>query len=485
MGGFGVGPDFILKGYLARQELQQRAQQLAQEHQQAQDLLQFHYKQLDQNYKQNKERTDLLRLQVRDQMQQHLNEIMGMPDEALMPQSAREQFAPSQQISAQQPQQTTDTQTGQTALTPNIQTNLGFQQAKPWQYSTPEMQQAGISPVTIDPYYQKKMADVMANQEYLKSKAKAEGEEPTELKKIGALGANQQALEAKRAADAQALQKLRDVGLDARWDRRNQTTLDAARIHADAMIKAKQMGQDVDPDEVTAEYWAATTGKAPLPTNAKHRAAVLDMMKDNGTRVFNDKEAADLNSMHNMDGIFQDMQDLVNKIPDGWKGNVKSFLESKSPLATQLSNQLDAIAARAPVAARALFGIDKGRLTNMEVSSAKQALAKGGIGRDTGGENISRLQRDFNNKIWEDKLGGMTVKQKAQVLKDNGFGGQFKASIKDNNGNIIEGNAEDIPDLPAGSKVFMQAPDGKSTGYIDASNIEDYAKKGFKLAYVH
>lgn len=208
---FGQG---VLKAYLARQELDQRATQLAQEHSQAQDLLKYHYKELDQTAKQHKETIDLQKALFKQKMNQHYNELMGNTQSA--PESAQYQTADTQ-VSPNQPQgiidQSPGTQGGVPAdqnigILPGIQHQI-LTKANPWQYNPPEAQGLGIGPVTIDPDYQNKMrglgqvqADIEGAKEGAKTKAEWDVRAPIEFQKQSNLLENQRAIQGEKTQSA-------------------------------------------------------------------------------------------------------------------------------------------------------------------------------------------------------------------------------------------------------------------------------------------
>jgi len=289
-------------------------------------------------------------------------------------------------------------------------------------------------------------------------------------------------LEAVKAAYGLNLQNVKDTAAGQRTRDTIAGRLEGDRIQASARMRAAQIGKETNPDDVQNEFYAITHGLTDKVT-PKSTPAVDGMFKDTGYKPFTTKDADNLKNLHSLNGLLDDMRNAISQIPDGYKGSVASFLASKNPLAIGLTNDLNAIEARAPIAVRGLFGIEKGRMTNLEVSSAKKALMPGGIDKTGGLSNVSRLQRDRNNKIWNEDLGGMPLEQKADILKSN-FAGLVKSSIMDSKGNRYEGNVEDLPDLEPGNFVLMQNPKTKAKEYIPAKNVKTALDdKGYKLAY--
>lgn len=488
---FGQG---VLKAYLARQELDQRATQLAQEHEQAQNLLKFHYKELDSTAKQHKETLDLQKALFKQKMQEHYNELYGNVQSA--PESAQYQTAGTQ-VSPDQPQgiidQTPGTQGGVQAdqnigVLPGIQHQI-LTKANPWQINPDETKNLGIGPLTIDPEYQNRMrglgqvqADIEGAKEGAKTKAEWDIRAPIEFQKQANKNQLDQQLEVMKLAGQY---RLAGFNADASMKRaqaeiegRHQDTL----LHVNAMKEIAKQKNAPDPDAAANEFDAYTTGLTDK-VSPKNTPAIDGMLRDTGYKPFTIKDKDNLNNLHSLKGLFDDMRTVINQIPDGFQGNVDTFLASKSPLALKLTNDINNIEARAPVAARGLFGIDKGRLTNMEVSSAKKALMPGGVGKEGGLSNLSRLERDRNNRIWNENLGGMPLDQKAQIIKRNGFAGEFKTNIRDSQGNVVEGNVEDLPNMQSG-KVLMQDPKTKKRVWVDASDAKKALdEEGFKLAY--
>jgi len=466
-----VGPDFILKGYLARQELNQRAQQLADEHKNAQDLLQFHYKALDQTAKEHKETIDLERGKAKENAGRFYNSIMGNLQS--IPQDTPVQNLP-------QPTSGGQYQPGVNEALPT--TTPG----QPWMFKSPLVSEIAPEGIPIYPTYQSMLQKAGMAQEDIKAYGagrEAEAKLPSEISLKQHENELQQQLEAIKAAYGVNLQNVKDIASGQRTRDTIAGRLEGDRIQASARMRAAQIGKETNPDDVQNEFYAITHGLTDKVT-PKSAPAVDGMYRDTGYKPFTIKDADNLNSYHTLNGLFDDMRKAISQIPDSYQGSVKSFLASKNPLAIGLTNDLKNIEARSPVAARELFGIDKGRLTNMEVSAAKQALLPGGIDKTGGLSNVGRLQRDRNNKIWNEDLGGMPLEQKANILVRNGFAGQFKTSILDDKGNRYEGNVEDLPDLEPGNFVLMQNPKTKAKEYIPAKNVKTALDdKGFKLAY--
>lgn len=425
---FGQG---VLKAYLARQELDQRATQLAQEHEQAQNLLKFHYKELDNTAKQHKETIDLQKAIFKQKMGQHYNELMGNVQSA--PESAQYQTADTQ-VYPNQPQgiidQSPGTQGGvdvgggNLGLLPGIQHQI-LTKANPWQYNPPEAEGLGISPVTIDPQYQQKMRDlgqVQADIEGAKKGAETKAEwdvrAPIEFQKQSNLLENQRAIQGEKTQSAWDIANARITsaeeqgGLNRSSRERIASMNNAVKREA---IKAKL--NDAQTNDLYGGFVAAADGQRRLGSN-KNDAAISSALARAGWINQDPKVASAANDQITLENHLNNAQEFVN----AKTGNDLADAAATLPhgigqnLNPNLKQKWDTFQMGSLGATKAISGYTN-RLNLPELQLSRQGFPTAADSRDAGQTKINSGWTQLWNNQWDKALAGMPDDQKLWKLE--------------------------------------------------------------------
>lgn len=229
-------------------------------------------------------------------------------------------------------------------------------------------------------------------------------------------------------------------------DEANQTRLQAAQIAADQRTKtsaeqnaARKYAADlgykgrvyaaqinsngkskVNEDELGNTATDVALGNADIPSGA-NGIHVQSILHQQNQVPFGKKNGGDkLDSLNDLDGIFQDMLDASKQLGTNVGGQVIGAVKQHLPIMTDLKNKVGAIQARSPEVVRNVFGIGSGRITNAEINKASEALISGGMTQQQAQENIDKLRRDTYTKVYSDILGSMPTEQKVAVLSAHG-----------------------------------------------------------------
>lgn len=442
MSEFWTGPESILRGYLARQELNQRQQQLDQERQNAQDLVALHQKQIDQSAKQFGEQMKFRQMLVKNAMQEHLNELYG--DNLSAPASAITGIG-SQTDLSQEPNETQD-QSGNIGILPGIQHNMQFQ-AKPWQMNIPGMEDLG--PVTIDPDYQSKLARIGLNQ--AKTAAYQKGLEKAATFPFDEKLANEAA--GSKFALKQADIEGRLKGIESTYGYK--TNIEAAHDEkairvAEIQALAKELtaqGKQADPQEISDFYDNVTNGTLDYDRiPAKYKPGISTLLRQHGEKLFGTKQNDDLAGISVLDNTFENLRDLANNYfasEKDYGGRAMTYLKSLSPF-SELTNKINQIEQQAPNLVRNLAGVKNGRITNLELTKMLHGMVSGKLSREMLLDNIDNLQRLATGRILDYQLGSMPLAQQSRILnKFPNYYNRYKVPIMDRQGNIGEVYAED------------------------------------------
>jgi hypothetical protein len=421
MGNWDYGQS-VLKGYLARQELDQRNQQLFLEHKQAQDMLKMHYKALDDAANQHKEKIDLERGKLREDAMTHYNLIYGSLDQA--PASA--QYPGVQTQISQQPQQSQDL--SQDSILPGVQHQLaGIGGAIPWQMNPPSLEGTGVGPITIDPNYQQKFKQLgllQADIAGAKKKAETQGEYdvrgPIEQERADTLAQNRRDLQSDK--DQAAMDRL-EKGIASKEDiaRLGRETQRSIAAGHDAVrrevLKAK--GSDQDIQDSLGAFDQAVTGQRKL-TSGKGDKTAANAIAKLGWINMDPKNAQAMNgatSIENMADRAQEFVDNMSSNPgENWLNSTIVGAQSSDPKARAFNKAADQVESERMAFARMQAETSQ-RLNLPEYVSASKGLPLKKDTPEIAQQKVDDIRSNAWKIQWNNAMGGMTTDQKLYKLQ--------------------------------------------------------------------
>lgn len=279
--------------------------------------------------------------------------------------------------------------------------------------------------------------------------------------KAGAVGATESAkVQAEMPKITAEIQGRKDVAAEA-----NKTRLEAARISAESRANsdsARRYAADVGADarKYAADHNAAnkakvneeelgnqatdvSLGKADLPTG-QNGIHVQSVLHQRGDAAFGKKNGGDrLDSLNNLDGIFEDMHAAANMLPG--QSSIPGMTQGKQtlnalaqhmPWTTDLKNKIDAVKGRSPEIVRNVFGINQ-RMTQSEINNAIDTAVTAGMSKEQANQNIEKLRRDWYTKLYSDMMGAMPTRQKVAVLNEHGGLDRWRGANIDYRGHIV------------------------------------------------
>jgi DNA-binding transcriptional MerR regulator len=413
-----------LRAYLARQELNQRQQQLDQQREYAKDLLDLHNKQLDQTAKAHMDDVKYRNMVFKQIAQEHYNNLLGNPLDApsssitgITPQTSidqqpNEQYIPGATTPAGQANQ--PAQIG--AITPDVQHSMQFQ-AQPWQYTPPEMQGSDIGPLTIDPDYQAKLQRAGLSQATMDAHRLALMRAAIQPFEMQLAGQKNDAAEERLRDQIQNKLELMDKANQARL---TQTQMKDATSEIVAWIRAAaMMNNQLNPDSIVEHWQAQRLGNEDEnSTPMKERGPVQGLMRRaGGERPFSTKDAANLRQITSLDGMFGRLEDVGKYLSDEPSGRMAGYLKSFLP--TEFNNALNQFRMDAPEGVRKLTGVNTGRLLQFELENFIKANAGGVMKHSIYVKDLADLKQDYYQEVLGNLLGGMPMSQQSDIINAN------------------------------------------------------------------
>lgn len=420
----------ILQGYLNRKQIDQQMQIAQMQHDQAQKALEetasYHAGELE---RQNAA-LDLQRIMTSQAIK---NAFMEHVSQGLVsPQGATPNYSTDVNTNIQ-PSYSGQDQSGLPIKQTNFNPSLSpFHESNTYDLSSvlPEQLSKFVSPadrnVTIPT--QQQQARIKADTARIENQPQIEASNAIEKGKVEA----QFPLKVFEAGAAQTLQNQKDAAAQKRAE-----TSASARIQAsDTMGAARRYAADVgannktkiDADELGSNAFMSAYGLGDLPTGA-NKIHVQAIQNKAGLVPFTRQDAAKLNGLNDLDGIFEDMRDAAKGLGTTTLGQVGTNLQAHLPWTTDLQNKMNQVLSRSPQIVRNVMGINNGRITNSEIQLGIKGMVNGKMNQAQALQNIDKLQRDTYSKIYSDILGSVpNVQQKIGILQTHGMLDKFRTA---------------------------------------------------------
>lgn len=415
----------VLQGYLQRKQFDLQNQVAQQQHDEAQaqlkELHEYHSGELE---KQNAA-LDLQRIAtsqaIKNAFMEHvasgLISPQGTPNYGIDT-NVQSGYAPNMQDSQGMPIR-------QTSLNPSLfheSNSYDLSNVLPAYLGSKDLLSPSDSNVTINTPEQQ--ARIKANTARIENQPSIEASNAIERGKVAANMpvhelASATTLTAKTQEDAAALERAK-ISANARIQAAK-TQADARRYAANVNANSKSK---IDPDELSDAATMSSLGLADLPMGA-NKLHVLSIQKASGLVPFEKKNGEQLNSINDLDGIFQDMRNLLPQLATTKVGGTVQGLISHIPISTDFRNSVNQINARLPQIVRNVEGVGNGRITMPEINASKLLLT-GGNTQAQASSNIDKLERDVYGKIYSNILGSVPINQKISILQTHGMLDKFR-----------------------------------------------------------